>query len=83
MLTHTHHIPWRVKFLEQFKDLMIILLLVSAGIAWWLGDMRTTIILSALVLINARIGYSQEAKAERLLEKLKSMVQAKAKIVSN
>lgn len=58
---------------------MIILLIVSAGIAWWLDDLRTTLILCALVLVNAIIGYLQEAKAERLLERLRNMVYAKAK----
>lgn len=45
ILTNKHRIPGWVKFLEQFKDLMIVLLIASAGIARWLGDMRTTIIL--------------------------------------
>lgn len=79
ILSHKQHIPTRVKFLQQFKDLMIILLIVSAGIAWWLDDLRTTLILCALVLVNAIIGYLQEAKAERLLERLRNMVYAKAK----
>ncbi len=82
-LTHKHALPRWVKFLSQFKDLMIILLLVSSGIAWWLQDMRTATILAALVVINAWIGYNQEAKAERLLEKLKNMVQSYAKILVN
>lgn len=81
VLDHKQRIPWWIKFLQQFKDLMIVLLIVSAWIARWLQDTRTTIILGALVLINAWIGYAQEAKAERLLEKLRNMVQAKAKII--
>lgn len=83
MLNHKHRVPGWVKFLQQFKDLMIVLLICSAGIARRLGDTRTTIILTALVLINATIGYVQEAKAERLLEKLSKMVYAKAKIIVN
>lgn len=66
--------------LAQFKDTMIILLLVSAGIAFALQDIRTATVLLAIVLINAWIGYRQEAKAERLLETLKHMVQSNAKI---
>lgn len=69
------------KFFEQFKDLMIILLIVSAGISRYLGDVRTTIILAAIVIINALIGYLQEAKAERLLASLKKMVYSQAKVV--
>jgi P-type Ca2+ transporter type 2C len=81
VLNHKNRIPWRVKFLWQFKDLMIILLLWSAGIARRLWDTRTTIILWALVFVNAIIWYFQEAKAERLLEKLSTMVHAKAKVI--
>lgn len=81
ILTHKQTIPGRVKFLNQFKDMMIILLIISAWLAWRLNDLRTTTILLVLVLINARIGYNQEAKAERLLEKLKNMVQSHAKVV--
>ncbi len=72
-----------IKFLEQFKDLMIILLIVSSALAWYLDDTRTMIILLAIVLINALIGYVQEAKAERLLASLKKMVYSQAKVVEN
>jgi len=81
VLTHKQAVPGRVKFLDQFKDMMIILLIISAALARRLGDLRTATILLALVLVNARIGYHQEAKAERLLEKLKNMVQSHAKIL--
>ncbi len=69
------------KFLRQFKDLMILLLLVSAGISRYLGDTRTAAILVVIVLINACIGFFQEHKAERIMESLERLVVARAKVM--
>lgn len=69
-----------VMFLHQFKDLMIILLIVTAGISLYLQDYRTAIILGVIIFVNAVIGYLQEAKAERMLASLKKMVHGEAKV---
>jgi Ca2+-transporting ATPase len=69
-----------VMFLHQFKDLMIILLIVTAGISLYLQDYRTAIILGVIIIVNAVIGYLQEAKAERMLASLKKMVHGEAKV---
>lgn len=69
------------KYLRQFKDLMIVLLLVSMIISLILDDMRTAIVLFALVLFNTLIGFSQEFKAERLMESLERLVIAEAKVI--
>ena len=63
-----------VTYLKQFKDLMIVLLLASAGIALWLGDSRTAIVLAILVLFNTIIGFVQEYKAEKVMESLEKLV---------
>lgn len=72
---------WVIKYLRQFKDLMIVLLLVSAVISLVLGDTRTTVALVVLVLFNTLIGFSQEFKAEKLMESLEKLVVAEAKVV--
>ncbi|HSX24182.1 MAG TPA: cation-transporting P-type ATPase [Candidatus Saccharimonadales bacterium] len=69
------------KYLRQFKDLMIILLLASAFISLFLGDGRTAVVLVALVLFNTIIGFSQEFKAEQLMESLEKLVVTEAKAV--
>lgn len=69
-----------IKFLRQFKDLMIILLIVSAFIALYLGDKRTFLILILIVIINSLIGFFQEYKAEKIMESLKALVVDEAKI---
>ncbi|USN57025.1 MAG: HAD-IC family P-type ATPase [Candidatus Peribacteria bacterium] len=69
------------KFFGQFKDWMIILLIVSAALSFYLGDFRTGAVLSIIVLFNAVIGFIQEYKAERVMESLKSLVHPAAKVL--
>jgi Ca2+-transporting ATPase len=72
--------PIYMVILAQFTDPMIILLLICAVLARFMNDIRTAAILLLLVVVNAGIGYQQEAKAERLIASLKNMMQSKAKI---
>ena len=72
---------WIITFLRQFHDLMIILLLASAGLSFYLQDMRTTIALLAIVFFNTTIGFLQEYKAEKLIESLEKLVVAKTRVV--
>jgi len=72
--------PWIITYLRQFKDLMILLLLVSGGLTMWLGDLRTAIVLFALVFFNTTIGFLQEFKAEKTLKALERLVSAKARV---
>lgn len=69
-----------VKFLRQFKDLMILLLVASAALSFYLGDSRTGIVLATLVLFNVTIGFFQEFKAERLMQSLEKLVVPTAKV---
>ncbi len=69
------------RYLRQFKDLMILLLLASAVITLILGDQRTTVVLVALVLFNTIIGFTQEFKAEKLMESLERLVVSSARVV--
>ncbi len=69
------------KFARQLKDLMIILLLVCSFISYILGDIRTTVILVIIVIINVLIGFYQEYKAENIMNSLERLVVNKAKVV--
>ena len=80
-LEKQNRVPGWVKFFNQFKDLMILLLIVTALLARGLGELRTTIILWVIVLANAIIWYMQEAKAEKMLESLESMMYGEAKVM--
>ena len=60
---------------------MIALLMGSALLSLYLGDIRTSVVLMALVFFNTTIGFLQEFKAEKLIESLEKLVVAKAKVL--
>ncbi len=70
---------WR-RYLRQFQDWMILLLLGSGVLAAYLGDARTAIVLAALVLFNTVIGFLQEYRAERTMQALEKLVQPLAEV---
>lgn len=72
--------PNWLKYLRQFKDLMILLLITSAGLSYYLGDPRTAVVLLAIVIFNTTIGFLQEFKAERIMDALEKLVQPSAKV---
>jgi len=79
-LAELHHESVFQKFFRQFKDALIVLLIVSTGIAIYLQDYRGATILSLIVIVNAVIGFLQEAKAEKIMQSLKKMLNPVAKV---
>jgi Ca2+-transporting ATPase len=65
--------PAWVYFFDQFKDFMIIILIVAAVLSGILGDMVDTGVILIIVLLNALLGFSQEYKAEKSMAALKKM----------
>lgn len=66
--------PLIVKYLRQFKDLIIILLLVSSILSFVLNDTKTGIALMVVILLNTFMGFRQEYQAERTMESLEKLV---------
>ena len=76
------------RFLEQFKDVMIIILLIAAAISFAVaikeGNPREffePVLILVIVVLNAVIGVAQESKAEKALEALKNMSSPHARVI--
>ncbi len=76
------------KFLEQFKDFSIIILIIAAIVSGAVGiaegeGITDTIIILIVVIVNAIIGVTQEAKAEKSLEALQKLTDHASKVIRN
>ena len=70
---------WQV-FLEQFKDLLVVILVVAAVISMLSGNAESTIVIFAVLILNAVLGTVQHCKAEKSLESLKAMSAPTARV---
>ena len=68
-------------FLEQFQDLLVIILIVAALIAAVSGEAESTIVIFAVLILNATLGTVQHFQAEKSLESLKAMSAPTAKVL--
>ncbi len=72
--------PWAI-FLEQFKSVMIIVLLVAVALSATLGEVADAIVIFAIVLFACGLGFIQEYRAERAMEALKKMSAPEASVL--
>ncbi|MBV5300067.1 MAG: hypothetical protein JZU64_18570 [Rhodoferax sp.] len=72
--------PLWLKFLDQFKNFLVIILLFAAMLAWAIGDLKDAGVILVVVLLNAGLGFWQEHRAERTLAALKGMLAAHARV---
>lgn len=75
--------PTWLKFLDQFKSLLIVVLAVAAALASVVGNLKDAAVIIAVVLFNAALGFYQEHRAERSLAALRGMLPAKARVRRN
>lgn len=68
-------------FCEQFKDLLVFILMIAAVISAFSGNAESTIVIFAVLILNAVLGTVQYLKAEKSLESLKAMSSPTAKVL--
>ena len=68
-------------FLEQYKDFLVIILIVAAIVSGFLGDVESTIVILVVITMNAILGTVQTIKAEQSLDSLKQMSAPEAKVI--
>lgn len=75
--------PVWLLFLIQFKDVMILILMVAAIISAVVGDLKDMIVILIIIVINAIVGFVQEYRAEKAIEALKKMSAANVRVRRN
>lgn len=83
ILTEGKKISTLAVFFQQFKDLLVIILMVAAVISLLLGEVESTIVIMIVVILNAILGTVQHMKAERSLDNLKALTSPTAKVIRN
>lgn len=68
-------------FAEQFKDLLVIILIIAAIISMFSDNVESTIVIIAVIVMNAVLGTVQHIKAEKSLDSLKSLSSPNAKVL--
>ena len=70
-----------VRFFRHFHNILIYVLLGSAAITTLLGHLVDTLVILAVVVVNAAIGFAQEGKAEKAMEAIRQMLALKASVL--
>lgn len=76
----THKKAWQV-FLEQFQDLLVIILMIAAVISMVSDNVESTIVIFAVILLNAVLGTVQHQKAQKSLQSLKALSSPDARVL--
>lgn len=71
--------PWLI-LLDQFKETMVIVLIIAAIISGFLGEVKDTIAILVIVVLNAILGFTQEYRAEQAMAALKKMAAPRVKV---
>jgi len=76
-------VPTWLMFLAQFRELLVIVLILGGLTSLLIGDYRGGTIIFVIVLVNAAIGFVQEYRAGKIVDALKGMLRSKAKVRRN
>ena len=67
-------------FINQFRDIMVVILLIATVISVFLGEIYDSVTIILIVLLNAILGFIQEYKTEKTLEELKKITSPTARV---
>ncbi|MBV4449232.1 cation-translocating P-type ATPase [Clostridium tyrobutyricum] len=70
-------------FMEQFKDLLIVILIVAATVSIFTGNFESAMVIFAVIILNSILGTVQQVKAEKSLKSLKALSAPTAKVLRN
>jgi Ca2+-transporting ATPase len=71
--------PWQILF-DQFKDAMVVILLLAALVSGFLGEFSDLLVILAIVVLNALLGFTQEYRAEKAIAALKKLAVPTVKV---
>jgi P-type Ca2+ transporter type 2C len=74
--------PWLI-FLDQLKELMVVILIIAGVISALLGDYSDAIAIGAIVILNTVLGFTQEYRAEKAMAALKKLTDPSVKVRRN
>ena len=72
---------WFSLLLNQFRDVLIFILIIAAIISVILGDLGDAVTISAILILNGILGFVQEWKAEKAIESLKKMLEPRCNVI--
>jgi Ca2+-transporting ATPase len=68
-------------FFEQFTDILIVILLIATALSLWMGEIVDAIVIMAIVLATAVLGFVEEFRSEKAVEALKKMTAPTAMVL--
>ena len=81
VLTGEFKVSKWLTLIHQFKDVLVIVLLVAAAISYVIGSFRDGTVMLTIVVVDAIIGYIQEYKAGKIIESLRDLIKSPAKVM--
>src|SRR5512143_535202 len=72
---------WLLQFLAHFRNPLVLVLLAASAIAGMLGDMKSFVVISGIVLMSVTLDFFQEFRASRTVEKLRHTVALRAAVI--